>query len=89
MPYGLKKFKRFAVNVWNVNTDGKTDEEIANEGLYSMEEWMKEIGVVMSIAELGVTEDDIEKLVGLTIPMNGGYKPLNRDETIAIFKNSL
>lgn len=89
MPFGLEKFKRFAVNVWNVDTDGKTDEEIADEGLRMMEEWMKEIGVAMSISEFGVTEDDIEKLAGLTIPMNGGYKPLNREETVEIFKNSL
>ena len=29
MPYGLKKFKRFAVEVWGV----QTDVEIANEGI--------------------------------------------------------
>lgn len=27
-PYGLAKFKRFAVNVWEVNPEGKTDEII-------------------------------------------------------------
>lgn len=32
-PYGLQKFKRFAMNVWNVNPEGKTDEAIADEGL--------------------------------------------------------
>lgn len=37
MPYGLAKFKRYAINVWNVSPDGKTDEEIANEGLSCME----------------------------------------------------
>lgn len=89
MPYGLEKFKRFAVNVWNVATDGKTDEEIAYEGLSLMEKWMQEIGVAMNISEFGVTENDIEALADLTIPMNGGYKPLNRTETIAIFRSSL
>lgn len=32
MPYGLQKFKRFAVNVWDVGTVGKTDERVAREG---------------------------------------------------------
>lgn len=41
MPYGLAKFRRFAINVWNVNPDSKTDEEIAGEGLCAMEAWMK------------------------------------------------
>ena len=36
MPYGLQKFKQFAVNVWGVNPDGKTDEQVANEGLEAM-----------------------------------------------------
>lgn len=33
MPYGLQKFRRFAVNVWDVDAAGKTDEAIAGEGL--------------------------------------------------------
>lgn len=89
MPYGLHKFKRFAVNVWNVDTDGKTDEEIANDGLLAMEKWMKEIGVVLKISELGIAENDIEKIADLTLRMDGGYKPLNREEIIEIFKKSM
>ncbi len=89
MPYGLNKFKRFAVNVWNVDTDGKTDEKIANDGLLAMEKWMREIGVVLKISELGISENDIEKIADLTLCMDGGYKPLNREEIIEIFKKSM
>ncbi|HBV52768.1 MAG TPA: NADH-dependent alcohol dehydrogenase, partial [Clostridiales bacterium] len=28
LPYGLQRFKRFAVNVWDVNPAGKTDEQV-------------------------------------------------------------
>lgn len=89
MPYGLEKFKRFAVNVWNVAADGKTDEEIANDGLSAMEEWMKEIGVAMSLSEFGVTNDAAEKIADFVIPMNGGYKPLTREEVVEILKKSV
>lgn len=89
MPYGLNKFKRFAVNVWNVDTDGKTDEKIANDGLLAMEKWMREIGVVLKISELGISENDIEKIADLTLRMDSGYKPLNREEIIEIFKKSM
>ena len=89
MPYGLEKFKRFAVNVWNVAADGKTDEEIANDGLSAMEEWMKEIGVAMSLSEFGVTNDSAEKIADFVIPMNGGYKPLTREEVVEILKKSI
>lgn len=89
LPYGLQKFKRFAVNVWNINPDGKADEQIAREGLEKMKRWMEEIGVVMSLSQFGVTEDTVEKLADLTLPMSGGYKPLERNEVIKIFKESI
>ena len=89
MPYGLPKFKRFAVNVWNVNSDGKTDEQIAEEGLSAMENWMKEIGVTMRLSEFGLTEADAEKLADLTLSMKGGYKPLDRAEVVKIYKESM
>lgn len=89
MPYGLPKFKRFAMNVWNVSADGKTDEEIANEGLYAMENWMKEIGLVMHISELGVTEDLLEGIADGTFIMEGGYKTLNHEEIVQILKESI
>lgn len=89
MPYGLKKFRRFAINVFGVNEAGKTDEEIANEGLKALEDWMNEIGLVMNITELGATENDIEKIADATLVMEGGYKVLNRDDIVKILKESL
>ena len=89
MPYGLAKFKRFAINVWNVNPDGKTDEEIAGEGLNAMEAWMKELGLVMNISDLGATADMIEGIADGTFIMPGGYKVLTHGEIVDILKNSL
>lgn len=89
MPYGLSKFKRFAINVWNVSPGGKTDEEIASEGLCAMESWMKEIGLVMNISELGVTEDMLEGIADGTFIMKGGYKTLNHEEIVQILKESM
>ena len=89
MPYGLAKFRRFAVNVWNVNPDGKTDEDIAGEGLNAMEAWMKEIGLVMNISELGVTEEMLEGIADGSFICNGGYKNLNHEEIIEILKESM
>ncbi|MDO4281011.1 MAG: iron-containing alcohol dehydrogenase, partial [Peptococcaceae bacterium] len=89
MPYGLAKFKRFAINVWNVDPAGKTDEAIAQEGLAAMEAWMREIGVSMNISELGVTGDMIEGIADVTALMTGGYKVLDRAEIIEIFRESL
>lgn len=89
MPYGLKKFVRYAVNVWGVNPAGKTDETIAEEGLAAMEAWMRRIGLVMNLTDLGVTEDMIDGIVKSTLIMEGGYKVLTQDEVREVLKNSL
>nr|WP_296966263.1 iron-containing alcohol dehydrogenase [uncultured Mediterraneibacter sp.] len=80
MPYGLKKFVRFAKNVWNVDASGKTDEEVALEGLAAMEEWMKELGLIMNITELGATKEMLPDLVKGTLILPGGYKVLDKNE---------
>ncbi len=89
LPYGLQKFKRFAVNVWDVNPVGKTDEQVAEEGLRAMEDWMKELGLVMNISELGATEDMLKGIADATLIMNGGYKILSHDEIMQILKESM
>ncbi len=89
LPYGLKKFARYAVNVWGVNAEGKTDEQVANEGLAAMESWMKDLGLVMNLKELGVTSEMIEGIADATLIMQGGYKVLTREEVVNILKASM
>ena len=89
MPYGLNKFKRYAINVWNVNPQNKTDEEIALEGLKEMENFMKEIGLVMNLKDLNVTEDMLDGITDGTFIMEGGYKILNHEEIVEILKESM
>lgn len=89
MSYGLQKFKRFAINVWDVNPAGRTDEQIAEEGLSAMENWMKELGLVMNLTNLGATEEMIEGIADSTIILPGGYKVLEHDEIVKILKESL
>ena len=88
-PYGLKKFKRFAVNVWDTDSTGKSDEQIAEEGLKAMENWMRELGLVMNISELGATEEMLDGIADGTLIMQGGYKILDRDEVKEILKESM
>ena len=75
--------------MWNVSPANKTKEEIALEGLAEMEKYMREIGVVMNITDLGVTPEMIEGIADSTLVMTGGYKVLTREEIIAILKESL
>ena len=88
-PYGLAKFRRFAINVWDVDPNAKNDEQVAFEGLDRMAAYMKEIGLVMSLKELGVTEEMIDGIAENSLVMDGGYKLLNKDEIADILKKSI
>lgn len=89
MPYGVKKFSRFAQNVWNVDPSQKTDEQTALEGLNKMQSWMEKIGLTLKISELGATEEMIDGITEATFILNGGYKVLTKDEIKEILRKSL
>lgn len=89
MQYGLPKFARFATSVWDIPAESKTEEELAAAGLDAMEAWMREIGCVMNITELGASDTMIEQIADATLTMEGGYHVLSRPEIIEILKQSL
>lgn len=92
---GLPKFVRFAENVWNIQAtdpqDGreKSAEEIASEGLYAMEQWMKELDLAMSLSQLGVTEDMLGDIVNATLILQGGYRELTKEDIRQILETAL
>ena len=89
MPYGLEKFARFAANVWDIDAAGKTSEELAIAGLDALEAWMREIGCVMSIRELGADESSLSAIADATLTMTGGYRTLTRVEILDVLRKSL
>ncbi len=80
MPYGVKKFKRFAENVWGVNPTGKSDMEVAQEGLDAMKIWLKKLGLVTDMKDLGITNDNIDIIMKSVVYNKGGYKQLTPKE---------
>lgn len=88
LPYAVAKFRRYAVNVWNIDPSGKSDEEIAAAGLDAMEAWMRKLGLVMNITDLGGKEEMLEGMVKSTLVMQGGYHILTESEIREILKAS-
>lgn len=88
LPYGTKKFARYAVNVWGVNEAGKSETAVAYEGLERMEAWMKKLGLVMDLTSLGATKDMLDGMVKSTLIMDGGYKIMNEKDIRAVLSAS-
>ena len=89
MKPGLAKFVRFAKNVWNVCPEGKTDEQIAEAGLEALKNWMLEIGLPLTISELGATEEMIPGITQGTICYPAGYMDLKPADVTEILKESM
>lgn len=80
------QFVRFAVNVWGVDPDGKTDDTIACEGIYELEEFIKEVGLPTSFSEMGITDTDWKAIAESTIITAGCARKLTADELLEILQ---
>ena len=87
---GLAKFKRFATEVWNISSDGKTDEETACAGIDELERFIREIGLPANLQELGIHGDvDLKAVADSCAIVPGSYRKLTQEEIFEIFKECL
>ena len=89
LPHAELKFRHFAENVWGVRGEGKSDREIAEEGLKELEKGMREIGVSLSLAELGVKEEMFEGIANATFIIPNDFHTLTHEEVVEILKESM
>ena len=89
MENGLPKFARFAHNVWDIPTEGKTECELAEAGLQALKQWMLEIGLPLTISELGATAEMIPSITETTVIYPAGYLNLTKGDVAQILKDSL
>ena len=79
-------FARFAQNVWNVAPNGNT-EETALAGINALADFIREIGLPTTFAELGIPENtDLRAVADSTVVTAGCCKKLSRDEIYAILE---
>ena len=86
----IPRFLQYAHNVWNVDIDFEHPEETINKAIDMQEEYYKSIGMPVSLKELGVKEEDLEKLA-LACSRDktrvlSGYKPLDYEDMFAVYK---
>lgn len=84
---GLSKFQKFAVNVWGISPDGKTDEELARAGVEALADFIQEIGLPTTLRELGVNETiDLEAIANSCNLAPGSFKKMTHEEILEIFR---
>lgn len=84
---GLVKFQKFAVNVWGISPEGKTEEELARAGVETLADFIKEIGLPTTLRELGVNESTNLKVIADSCNLApGSYKKMTHEEILKIFQ---
>lgn len=89
MQFCPAKFARFAEVVWDIPAEGKSDEQLATEGIDALMDWIRTIGAATRISQIGATPEMIEGIADATIILDSGYKKLTRAEVVDILRNSL
>lgn len=86
---GLTKFKRFAVNVWSISENGKTDEEIALAGIDALYDFIKKIGLPTTLRELGLNDKNILPEIAASCNASpGSYGNMNKEKILEILNES-
>lgn len=83
---GLKKFVRFAERVWGISPEGKSDEEIASEGVEALASFIRELGLPTTLRELGLTDKSALQTIADSCNLSpGAYRKMSHEEILEIF----
>ncbi len=86
----IPRFARFARVVWEIPPEGKTEEELAAAGIDALAAFIREIGLPVTFAEMGISDEGILRSVADTCNLSAGCcKKLGRDEIFALLRECL
>lgn len=84
---GLSKFARFARNVWMISERGKSQEEMAQAGIDALAEFIREVGLLTTLRELGVKDQRQLKEIADSCHFSpGAYRKITSGEILEIFQ---
>ena len=85
LPEAAPQFARLAVNVWGIDSDGKSEEELANEFIGSLAAFIKEVGLPETFSEMGIANDtDYKAIADSTVLTGGCCKKFTKEELLAV-----
>jgi hypothetical protein len=86
-----KPHVQLAVRVLNVDPEGKTDQEIAEEGIQKLSEFWTSLGAPNRLADYDIDESQIDRMAGIAAANGefGRYAVLNKEDTARILTAAL
>lgn len=84
---GLKKFAKFARNVWMIPGEGRTEEELAEAGIDALADFIREAALPTTLRELGIKDKrQFKKIADSCHYSPGAYRKLGAGEILELFR---
>lgn len=86
--HDVARFAQFAERVWNVDHDFADPARTALEGIRRMEVFFREIGLPVTLEELGVRDDRYQEMARKCTERGpvGNFVKLGRDEVVEVYR---
>lgn len=85
MPEANQQFARMAVEVWGIDPAGKSEEELATAFVDALADFIKEIDLPTTFAEMGIGEDtDFQAIADSTILTGGCARKFTKEELLEV-----
>lgn len=85
----LPRFVQFAKNIWNIDSTGKTDNEIALAGIEALRAYFKSIGAPTTLSEVHIPESAIPEMAAVTRRLKTTYTEFTVQDIENIMRSAL
>ncbi|WP_195576291.1 iron-containing alcohol dehydrogenase [Paenibacillus sp. 1001270B_150601_E10] len=85
------RFKQLAVHVFGINAEGLTDEEAGLAGIEAVRAFWNSIGAPSRLADYDIDDTKLEEMADKCLKFGpfGGFKKLEREDVLTIYRASL
>jgi alcohol dehydrogenase YqhD (iron-dependent ADH family) len=87
----VERFKQIATRVFQVEEEGKSDREVALEGIEKLREFWTSLGAPTRLADYDIDDSKLELMADRAMANGefGKFKVLNKEDVLAILRASL
>lgn len=91
MEDNIPRFRQFAVQVFGIEAEGRSDREIAEAGIAALREFWTSLGAPSRLAAYGIDDQQLEAMAEQAAGRRtiGNFRKLGQSDVLAIYKMSL
>ncbi|MCY9673066.1 iron-containing alcohol dehydrogenase [Bacillus pumilus] len=94
LDHNVDRFKNLMLNMFDIETEGKSDRDIALEGIDKLSAFWTSLGAPSRLADYDIGEEQLDKIADIAAKEMeyggfGNFMKLGRDDILAILKASL